>query len=81
MKFIVNSTALLNELQKLNGVTSSNNTLPILDSFLFKIKSDKMSIIASDLETTMIAVIKIEADVDGEIAIPSRILIDLLISL
>ena len=33
MKFIVNSTALLRELQKLNGVISSNNTLPILDNF------------------------------------------------
>ena len=30
MKFIVNSTALLKELQKLNSVISSNNTLPIL---------------------------------------------------
>jgi len=78
MKFIVNSTSLLNQLQKLNGVISSNNTLPILDNFLFNIKGDQMSIIASDLETTMISSINIESDVDGEITIAARILIDTL---
>ena len=78
MKFIVNSTALLRELQKLNGVISSNNTLPILDNFLFDINSNNMTIIASDLETTMMSTISVEADVDGEITIPARILIDTL---
>ena len=78
MKFIVNSTSLLKQLQKLNGVISSNNTLPILDNFLFNIKGDQMSIIASDLETTMISSINIESDVDGEITIAARILIDTL---
>ena len=78
MKFIVNSTALLRELQKLNGVISSNNTLPILDNFLFDIKSNNMTIIASDLETTMMSTISVEADVDGKITIPARILIDTL---
>jgi len=78
MKFIVNSTALLRELQKLNGVISSNNTLPILDNFLFDIRSNHMTIIASDLETTMISTISVEADIDSKITIPARILIDTL---
>jgi len=78
MKFIVNSTALLRELQKLNGVISSNNTLPILDNFLFDISRNNMTIIASDLETTMMSTISVEADVDGKITIPARILIDTL---
>ena len=78
MKFIVNSTALLRELQKLNGVISSSNTLPILDNFLFNISNNQMSIVASDLETTMMSSISVEADVDGKITIPARILIDTL---
>ena len=78
MKFIVNSTALLRELQRLNAVISSNNTLPILDNFLFNINSNQMSIVASDLETTMISSINVEADLDGKITIPARILIDTL---
>ena len=64
MKFIVNSSALLKELQKLNGVISSNNTLPILDNFLFDISSNQMSIVASDLETTMISSISVESDLN-----------------
>ncbi len=78
MKFIVNSNTLLKEIQKLNGVISSNNTLPILDNFLFEITNSKMTIIASDLETTMMSVISVESDADGRITIPARILIDTL---
>ena len=37
-----------------------------------------MSIVASDLETTMMSSISVEADVDGKITIPARILIDTL---
>ena len=53
MKFIVNSSELLKELQKLSGVLSSGNTLPILDNFLFEFEEGFMKIVASDLETTM----------------------------
>ena len=78
MKFIVNSTSLLKELQKLNSVINSNNTLPILDNFLFEISSNKMKIIASDLEVTMISEINIESDTNGKITIPARLLTDTL---
>lgn len=78
MKFIVNSSSLLRELQKLNAVISSNNTLPILDNFLFNVNSNQMLIVASDLETTMMSSINVEADIDGKITIPARILIDTL---
>ena len=62
MKFIVNSSLLLQELQKLQGVISSNNTLPILDNILFNISDGKMLITASDLETTIQSYINIESD-------------------
>jgi len=78
MKFIVNSTALLKELQKLSGVISSHNTLPILDNFLFEVSNGSMRIIASDLETTMLISIPTESKEEGRITIPARILIDTL---
>ena len=78
MKFIVNSSALLKELQKLNSVISSSNTLPILDNFLFEINNESMTIIASDLEVTMISKIAIKSDSNGRITIPARILTDTL---
>ena len=42
------------------------------------LSSNKLSIIASDLETTMISSIQIESQDDGKIAIPSRMLLDTL---
>ncbi|MGB3608299.1 MAG: DNA polymerase III subunit beta, partial [Psychroserpens sp.] len=53
MKFIVSSTYLLKQLQVLGGVINSSNTLPILDNFLFELNDSKLTVSASDLETTM----------------------------
>tara|TARA_Y100001954_G_C15779959_1_gene589249 strand:+ start:812 stop:1930 length:1119 start_codon:yes stop_codon:yes gene_type:complete len=78
MKFIVNSTSLLREIQKLNSVISTNNTLPILDNFLFEVNSSVMTIIASDLEVTMMSNISVESNSEGRITIPARILTDTL---
>jgi len=78
MNFIVESSALLKELQKLSGVLSTNNTLPILDNFLFDISESEISIYASDLETTMMTKISATAKESGKIAIPARLLLDIL---
>ena len=74
MKFIVSSSSLLKQLQMLSGVLNTSNSLPILDDFLFEIASSKLTITASDLETTIISVIEIESKEDGQIAIPAKLL-------
>ncbi len=78
MKFIVSSTYLLKQLQVLGGVINNSNTLPILDNFLFELKDSKLTVSASDLETTMSSVIDVESDADGSIALPARLLLDTL---
>lgn len=79
MKFIVSSSNLLKELQSIAGVLNTNNTLPILDYFLFKINNGKLEVSASDLETTMTTTIDLEkGDKDGSIAVPARLLLDTL---
>ncbi len=78
MKFIVSSSQLLKQLQVLGGVINSNNTLPILDNFLFEISKDLLKVSASDLETTMSAVVTVESDSTGSIAISARLLLDTL---
>ncbi len=78
MKFIVSSTYLLKQLQVLGGVINSSNTLPILDNFLFDIDHTKLTVSASDLETTMSSVLDIESDSKGSVAIPARLLLDTL---
>jgi len=78
MKFIVSSTALLKQLQLLQGVLASSNTLPILDNFLFEIDGKQLTVTASDLETTITATMAVEAKDKGSVAIPARILLDTL---
>lgn len=78
MKFIVTSTALLKQLQLLSGVLNSNNTLPILDNFLFEIHNKELSLSASDLETAISTKMAIEAKEEGVIAIPAKLLLDIL---
>ena len=79
MKFIVSSTLLLKNLQSLGGVLSSNNTLPILDDFLFELDSTQLVVTASDLETTMKVEVELNmAEGTGMIAIPAKILLSTL---
>ncbi|MEE9350264.1 MAG: DNA polymerase III subunit beta [Flavobacteriaceae bacterium] len=78
MKFIVSSAQLLKNLQTLGGVINTNNTLPILDNFLFELSKDQLKVTTSDLETTMTSVIGVETDDEAEIAVPARLLLDIL---
>ncbi len=78
MKFIVSSSQLLKQLQVLGGVINSNNTLPILDNFLFELSENELKVSASDLETTMSSVIEVESESTGSIAVSARLLLDTL---
>ena len=78
MKFIVSSSYLLKQVSAINGVITTNPVVPILENFLFEIKSGTLTITASDLQTSMITEIEVEAKEDGSIAIPARILMETL---
>lgn len=76
MKFIVSSSALLKQLQQISGVINSNTVLPILEDFLFEINKNKLTIVATDLETVMKVHMVIEAKDSGKVCIPAKLLID-----
>ncbi|MDH3382063.1 MAG: DNA polymerase III subunit beta [Flavobacteriaceae bacterium] len=78
MKFIVSSSQLLKQIQVLSGVINSNNTLPILDNFLFELNHNELKISASDLETTMSTLVEVESNSEGSIAVSARLLLDTL---
>lgn len=78
MKFIVSSTKLLKQLQLIAGVIQSNNTLPILDNFLFELKGGELTMSASDLETSMSVSIDVESEDEGTAAVPAKTLLDTL---
>ncbi len=76
MKFIVSSGTLLKNLQQISGVINSNTVLPILEDFLFIIEGNKLTVVATDLETVMKVHLDIEAKENGSVCIPAKILID-----
>ncbi|MEO8719946.1 MAG: DNA polymerase III subunit beta [Ginsengibacter sp.] len=78
MKFIVSSTQLLKHVQQVSGVISGNTVLPILEDFLFNIELNKLTIVATDLETVMKIQMEIEAKDSGQVCIPAKILLDTL---
>jgi DNA polymerase-3 subunit beta len=78
MKFIVTSSSLLKHLQHINGVITTNPVVPILENFLFEIEKGKLTITASDLQTSMITEMDVEAKESGNIAVPAKILLDTL---
>jgi len=76
MKFIVSSSALLKQLQHISGVINANTVLPILEDFLFEVEKNKLSVVATDLETVMRIQMDIEAKDSGKVCIPAKILLD-----
>lgn len=79
MNFIISSSTLLKNLQRISGVLNSSNSLPILDNFLFELANGELTVSASDLENTMKTSVKPdEAREDGKIAVPAKLLLDTL---
>jgi len=78
MKFIVSSSYLLKQLAAINGVITTNPVVPILENFLFEINDGNLTITASDLQTSMITELEVEAKENGNIAVPSKILLETL---
>jgi DNA polymerase-3 subunit beta len=76
MKFIVSSSQLFKHLQQISGVINANTVLPILEDFLFEIEANKLTVVATDLETVMKVHLDIEAKEKGKVCIPSKILLD-----
>ena len=76
MKFIVSSGTLLKELNHISGVVTTNPVVPILENFLFEIANGTLTVTASDLQTSMIVEMEVEAKESGNIAVPAKILMD-----
>jgi DNA polymerase III subunit beta len=81
MNFVVSASALLKHLKAIGGVLNTSNTIPILDCFLFEVQKGELVISASDMETTITTVMKVEANESGNIAIPAKTLLDAMTNL
>jgi DNA polymerase-3 subunit beta len=71
----------LKQLQQISGVINSNTVLPILEDFLFEVDKNRLSVVATDLETVMKVQLEVEANGSGRVCIPAKILVDSLKSI
>ncbi len=79
MKFVVSSSELLYHLQAVSRVVSSKSTIPILDNILFELEGGKLTVTASDLESTMVTSLMLDnSEGEGAIALPAKILLETL---
>ncbi len=78
MKIIISANTLLKNLTAMSGLVANANTMPILDNFLFDFDGNKLSITASDLETTMSVSLDITSQDKGCVAVPAKLLIEVL---
>ncbi len=68
MKFQVLSSDLLSHLSAISRVLASKSAMPILENFLFNVESDKLTITASDGDTTIVTSVNLDS-VEGSGAI------------
>lgn len=78
MEFVVSSSVILRATTTLGGIIGSSSSLPILDNFLFEQKGGRLTISASDMETTMMSTIDVEGSGKGKIAVPAKMLLEIL---
>lgn len=75
MKFVVSSTELLSHLAAISKVINSKNTLPILDNYLFLLEENRLTVTASDLESTLITSLELEnTSGTGTVAVPAKLM-------
>lgn len=79
MRFVIPSTLLSSRLQSIGKVIVAKNTIPVLDNFLFEISEGKLTLTASDSETTIHTVIElVECDGNCKFTLNARMIQDAL---
>ena len=79
MDFVVSSSHLLGHLQLVSKVVGTKNALPILDNLLFDIRDGKLTVTASDLETTLQTTIDLDSNNgSGVIAVDTKKIMEVL---
>lgn len=77
MKFQIEQSLLLNEVQRMIGVIPSKTPISILETFLFRLEGNQMQISATDLDVSLTSTIDVTGIQDGEISLPAKKLMEL----
>jgi DNA polymerase-3 subunit beta len=79
MNFIVSAQALSKQLARVAGAIPTRSVLPIIENFLFEVSDNTLTLSTTNLETSMQTRMEVEARGESiKVAIPARILLDIL---
>ena len=81
MKFTVGTSDLQRFLSKIGGVIPAKSPMPILETFLFELVNNTLSITATDQIVSSSIAVQVTGAEDGKIAIPAKRLMDTIRSL
>jgi len=81
MDLTLNRTALLDELQLIQGVVERRTTIPILSNVLLTAEGDRLHLAATDLDVTLFSTCPAALRADGKATIQGRVFFDLVRSL
>ena len=77
MKFSAAREVLLKPLQAVIGVVERRQTMPILSNVLLVVDDGALAVTATDLEVELVATAAVDSEVDGEITLSGRKLLDI----
>jgi len=78
MQFSVEKNTLLTQIQKISKVAPTRSTMPILNSILFSVEGNQLTLRSSDIEITMSTRFEVRGIRDGSLAIPNRMILDII---
>ena len=78
MKFTISSGTLQKQLNLAAGAIAANPVVPILENFVFRTEGPDLTIMATDLETSVVAHTEVQSDEDFAVAVPAKLLVDTL---
>ena len=83
MKFSVSRDALVKPLQLVAGVVEKRQTLPVLANVLLQLQGQELSLTGTDLEVEIVGRLQLDqpAEMEGEVTVPARKLLDICRSL
>ena len=82
MKFSILQSDLISALQIVSGVVPTRSTTPILENILFDLEGDLLKITSTDLEVSITTEVNPkEIEKKGSIALPAKVLIEMVRSL
>lgn len=77
MKFSILQQDLLPALQSVSRCVGVHSTLPVLDNILLSVEGKKLKLSATNLEIGVIKNIAVEADLEGEVTVPAKTVVEL----